>query len=132
MVASTRGRGELEGLRSRGCPLAPSSGLPPAPHMPKPLPLEMLSENTGPEPPSLFPSGLGPVAWCLPDPGLQGALVLPSAPCCPMFAAALLCVCFCQEGSGHLPHQGRPSPRSQVSGGMEPGATQSRLFRVEE
>ena len=57
----------------------------------------------------LAPCGMDMWFGASPTQGPQGALGCPSAPCCPMFAAALLCVCFCQEGSGHLPYPGWPS-----------------------
>lgn len=69
-------------------------------------------------------------------PGLCPPLALglaPRAPCCPTFAAALLCVRFCQEGPGHLPPQGVSQSPALGLGGREPGGwgtlwTQSRFL----
>lgn len=79
---------------------APDSLGPPTPQSPFPQKCRM---RMLPGPPSLCPSGLGsgslwhgPVVWGLPDPGAQDNFVLPSAPCCPTFAAALLRACFCR------------------------------------
>lgn len=88
------------------------------------------------------PAGCGPgspgrgTCWGLPTPGATGRPQFPQCPCCPTSAAALLCVCFCQEGPGHLPPQGLRQPQlpglGEQGGRGGGGGGPEQLLGVEE
>lgn len=58
----------------------------------------------------------GAGAGCSSPPSSRRLPLAARPPCCPALAAALLCVCFCREGPGHLPSQGVSSPRLPAMG----------------